>query len=219
MNHITHLSHITALLQRSQQPYRQGHPLMRRLVTFGIMMPAVFSTTVNASSFSLVGAPATVTVGESFEVKVVGSLPFEPLLAGGLIFEFDPNKVSVDDVVNDIPFGDGPDLTNPSFTCTSACHGLNDPANSIQLAWGSWDGISLANTQMATLTLTALEEGDVSLGLFEDEWSPMVSLTTFVRIPDVQVSGADVQIVPVPAAIWLFGSGLLGLIGLSRRQA
>jgi len=29
----------------------------------------------------------------------------------------------------------------------------------------------------------------------------------------------DVQIVPVPAAVWLFGSGLLGLVGVARRKA
>ena len=29
----------------------------------------------------------------------------------------------------------------------------------------------------------------------------------------------DVQSVPVPAAVWLFGSGLLGLVGVARRRA
>lgn len=28
----------------------------------------------------------------------------------------------------------------------------------------------------------------------------------------------DVQVVPVPAAVWLFGSGLLGLVGIARRK-
>ena len=32
------------------------------------------------------------------------------------------------------------------------------------------------------------------------------------------VRTGDVSIVPVPAAIWLFGSGLLGLIGIARRR-
>ena len=29
----------------------------------------------------------------------------------------------------------------------------------------------------------------------------------------------DVQPIPVPAAVWLFGSGLLGLVGVARRRA
>jgi len=32
------------------------------------------------------------------------------------------------------------------------------------------------------------------------------------------VYGGDVAAVPVPAAVWLFGSGLLGLIGIARRK-
>ncbi len=32
------------------------------------------------------------------------------------------------------------------------------------------------------------------------------------------VHSGDVSTVPVPAAVWLFGSGLLGLIGVARRK-
>jgi len=32
------------------------------------------------------------------------------------------------------------------------------------------------------------------------------------------VRSGDVSAVPVPAAMWLFGSGLLGLIGVARRK-
>ena len=31
-------------------------------------------------------------------------------------------------------------------------------------------------------------------------------------------SWADFTVVPVPAAVWLFGSGLLGLIAVARRK-
>jgi hypothetical protein len=37
-------------------------------------------------------------------------------------------------------------------------------------------------------------------------------------IDNVSIS-ADVSAVPVPAAVWLFGSGLLGLVGVARRKA
>ena len=32
------------------------------------------------------------------------------------------------------------------------------------------------------------------------------------------IRNADVTVVPVPAAVWLFGSGLLGLVGIARRK-
>ena len=37
------------------------------------------------------------------------------------------------------------------------------------------------------------------------------------QIDNVSIS-ADVNAVPVPAAVWLFGSGLLGLVGVARRK-
>jgi hypothetical protein len=36
---------------------------------------------------------------------------------------------------------------------------------------------------------------------------------------DAQTIAAEVQVVPVPAAIWLFGTGLIGLIGFAKRRA
>jgi hypothetical protein len=34
-----------------------------------------------------------------------------------------------------------------------------------------------------------------------------------------QIQGVDLAPVPVPAAVWLFGSGLIGLVGVARRRA
>ena len=36
---------------------------------------------------------------------------------------------------------------------------------------------------------------------------------------DAKTIGVEVQVVPVPAAIWLFGAGLIGLIGFTKRRA
>jgi len=44
--------------------------------------------------------------------------------------------------------------------------------------------------------------------------------------PDIGLQGFDqlgynftsVTLIPLPAAVWLFGSGLLGLIGIARRR-
>lgn len=42
-------------------------------------------------------------------------------------------------------------------------------------------------------------------------------LVSFGSISGV-VQGVDLQPVPVPAAAWLFGSGLIGLVGIARRK-
>ena len=36
---------------------------------------------------------------------------------------------------------------------------------------------------------------------------------------NMSVTAAGISAVPVPAAVWLFGSGLIGLIGVARRKA
>ena len=38
------------------------------------------------------------------------------------------------------------------------------------------------------------------------------------RKGDPMARSGDVSAVPVPAAVWLFGSGLMGLLGLARRK-
>lgn len=40
-----------------------------------------------------------------------------------------------------------------------------------------------------------------------------------VEMTDLQVTTEFVSAVPVPAAVWLFGSGLIGLAGIARRKA
>lgn len=45
-----------------------------------------------------------------------------------------------------------------------------------------------------------------------------VSGSCTVSFADGSVLSVDAAIVPVPAAVWLFGSGLLGLVGIARRK-
>ncbi|HIB83546.1 MAG TPA: VPLPA-CTERM sorting domain-containing protein, partial [Chromatiaceae bacterium] len=42
----------------------------------------------------------------------------------------------------------------------------------------------------------------------------------FTYVPDLISINANVNVsdVPVPAAVWLFGSGLIGLVGMARRK-
>ena len=39
------------------------------------------------------------------------------------------------------------------------------------------------------------------------------------RLPSSDINGdVGASVVPVPAAVWLFGSGLIGLLGVARRK-
>ncbi|MCU7869274.1 MAG: VPLPA-CTERM sorting domain-containing protein [Candidatus Thiodiazotropha sp. (ex Lucinoma borealis)] len=62
-------------------------------------------------------------------------------------------------------------------------------------------------------------------GLIEnyDDWMPIEGADYFggESFPDYQMNALlyrDVAAVPIPTAIWLFGSGLIGLVGFARRK-
>ena len=74
---------------------------------------------------------------------------------------------------------------------------------------GAW--FYLSGTEYAPNTLYAW---DFSFGGGQQQWNFKTS-----NYYAWAVRSGDVSAVPVPAAVWLFGSGLLGLIGVARRKA
>ena len=58
-------------------------------------------------------------------------------------------------------------------------------------------------------------------GLFSITGAFSISSDAFPTNPNIFIHtmmGLEVSAVPIPAAVWLFGSGLLGLIGIARRK-
>lgn len=86
------------------------------------------------------------------------------------------------------------------------------------LAGGTGAGLTADWTSFGLTSLTA--GTDVSGGLtvqFTAICGADAGCFSNLAIDNVTVT-ADVSAVPVPAAVWLFGSGLLGLIGVARRK-
>jgi hypothetical protein len=52
----------------------------------------------------------------------------------------------------------------------------------------------------------------------DDIWINMSGLSLYDSNDSVTLSFTT-SVVPLPAAVWLFGSGLLGLVGVARRKA
>jgi len=81
--------------------------------------------------------------------------------------------------------------------------GLNADEN----VWTSYSWNTVAGPDVSGGVTLALKTGCGAVdGCFSDVYFDNVSFT------------ADVSAVPVPAAAWLFGSGLIGLVGMARRK-
>ena len=180
------------------------------------LMLAVFSTSANAASVSLTG-PASVDAGASFSLTIVGDFSDTGLFGGGSLIGWDPALVSLDSVVNLAPGAD------PGFSCPGLPSCISN-ASSESVSWGGFNGIyTTADTfpaDMATLNFTSLGGSGlaaftIATDLLQGGWLDQDGANF-----DPNLTGTSVQIgavVPVPAAVWLFGSGLLGLVGVARR--
>lgn len=104
-----------------------------------------------------------------------------------------------------------------SFTQTSASGWLSVDITDLVAAWvGGADDYGLSLTQEAYSVVRA-DNGSVAVSSFCDSESTSAACTGGSFSPYLEIS--SVSAVPVPAAVWLFGSGLVGLITVARRRA
>ncbi len=106
--------------------------------------------------------------------------------------------------INNVNCGNPPGSTGPN------CEYFND--NSGGLFDMEYDGF----TDAFTASVTGLSAGSHSMKIAIADASDTI-FDSAVFLQAGSLSGTETTTVPVPAAVWLFGSGLLGLIGAARR--
>lgn len=117
-----------------------------------------------------------------------------------------------------LTWGDISSTSTPStsFTQTSASGWLSVDITSLVSAWlGGADDYGLALSQEAYSVIRA-DNGSVAVSSFCDSESTSAACTGGSYAPYLEIS--SVSAVPVPAAVWLFGSGLVGLMTVGRRR-
>lgn len=95
-------------------------------------------------------------------------------------------------------------------------------------AWGTGDGNTGGSTNLYGV---AIEQAGIALGASENLYGATANgnkggAQTYILGTNLTLSSAGVLSVssgtittPLPAAVWLFGSGLLGLVGVGRRRS
>ena len=127
------------------------------------------------------------------------------LMAGSTLAMFDDNDdvTFINDLVINLPsavniapdgFGD--------FTATSTA----PPNNSITLTTDPWYVLAVSDDGGTTWMGDSFAACD------------SVSQSCTVSFADGTILSVDAAVVPVPAAVWLFGSGLLCMVGIARRK-
>ena len=111
----------------------------------------------------------------------------------------------------------------------AAASNLQVPIPSIVGISGPQSGNFLASNSNGSLTLTtapnfvmAVFDANLGGGTWVGDSNPVFYGDGNSAQLTFDLSGStlvvDVQPIPVPAAVWLFGSGLIGLVGLARRK-
>jgi hypothetical protein len=180
---------------------------------------------VNAATISLTATPTTVNIGDSFSLDVSGSAFDTGLTTGSLRLSWDPADLTLNTPDTDILSA----VTGLGFLGTPfSSVAINDVAGTVDIVMGSLPPGVLTPGGLIdffTLNFTA-DAGGAALITSELGFSEGVlgswGDTTSTDITSAMVYGdttVTVNAVPVPAAVWLFGSGLLGLVGVARRTA
>lgn len=185
---------------------------MKTLSKLVIVALIFFSGHVAAGEIGWGSSPSPIYVGDTFSVNIVGSGFVSDVDGGGVNFNFDNSILSVQ-----------------SVTIDSAWDSLISDGGSIDNGLGTVDGIYVntfdsinGNFVVATVEFLATGVGTSALNLSEFGLNPWASGGSLLN-PDflngsLTVEAAPPSGVPVPAAAWLFGSGLLGLAGMARRR-
>jgi hypothetical protein len=169
----------------------------------------LLSGSVSAATIGWGVEPAIINVGDSFSLNISGNNFTSNVDGGGVNFTYDSNvlnvtSVTIDEAVWD--FGGAGISTGSIDNVTGAVDGIM--VNTFGTVIGSFD--------VATIQFLAVGAGTSALDLTEYVLNPWASGGTLIN--PIMENGSLTVATPVPAAIWLFGTGLLALTGIARRK-
>jgi len=178
---------------------------------FALSLLVVGFGTANAASVTFNPSTGATTVGGTVTLDVWMDFTDHPTLGGGFDILYDPAILSVDSW-SYAPLGDA-FLQGPADFLTT-------PGVVSAVAVGDFFGLS-GPALVGTVSFTAIAAGMDTVMMMDNlgPAGPFISAMDFFSVIPVNYGTASISVstVPVPAAFWLFGTGL-GLAGLLRRK-
>lgn len=193
----------------------------------------LLSASATAATVELDPNGFNVDVGDTFSATIVGDFrDTGGTVQGGLGLSWDPTLLTLDE-----------GLSGTSADVQAAVDALSPSIGqfvvfSVDATLGTIDfaftlcplpfpapvacGVLGASSEfdLVDLVFTAIGAGSDTLALgpdsFGDTWLDAGEMA--VMGPDYGSADVRIDAVPVPAAVWLFGSGLIGLVGVARRR-
>lgn len=211
---------------------------MAKGLAAGLVLVSMISAgNANAVSFDTVGDSTTIFYNGIVEGAVQAGLTAEAdfelagILNGGTNWEFDvtirntSSSPILASRVSSLGFDTDPNVDVSESTASGVFGVINSGnvpqlgnvevcATNVNCAGGGGGGVLLGTTGMFTMILNF----DVATSLLD--FSNFTARYQSIDILNgaTGTSGSGVGVVPIPAAVWLFGSALVGLVGVGRMK-
>jgi hypothetical protein len=183
---------------------------MKNIKKAVFVISMLLSGHLSAATITWSSSTTNVNVDDVFTIDIVGTDFLSNVDGGGVNISFDQSVLNVLSVsINGSVWDFG---------------GFGISTGTIDNSNGTVDGI-MVNTfsdvfgdfVVATIEVMAIAEGDSLLSLTKYLFNPWASGGSLIN-PDFVDASVHVTAVPVPAAAWLLGSGLLSLFIITRRK-